>query len=355
MASTVDSGRAAAYGGFAMPGWKASLVAVLVLAMPFIPGSGSVSTAAADGLTVIRYASLAPGSSAFGKVLKAWGRSVKKETEGRVEIRFYSGGSQGDERDFLRKIRVGQIDAAGVTAVGLGMVVRPILVLTVPGLITDYDQLRHVRTHMRDRFAELFEEAGFELLVWGDGGLNRLFSTNPFAKPDDMKRARPWAWKDDPVYSEFVNVIGANPVRVGAMEVYGGLQTRMIDFVPASAIAAVAFQWHTKLNYMSKQNISIVIGGSIISREKLDELSPGDMKIVRDTAVRAVRAMDKIVLRDDARAYETMLGRGMREVDLSPHQAEWDAVAKKTRQQLVGRVYSKSLLASVEKLAAERK
>jgi len=64
--------------------------------------------------------------------------------------------------------------------------------------------------------------------------------------------------------------------------------------------------------------------------------------------------MDKIVLRDDARAYATLLKRGLKEVDLSPHQAEWDAVAKKAREQLAGRVHSKSLLEEVTKLAAEK-
>ena len=221
-----------------------------------------------------------------------------------------------------------------------------------PGLITDYDQLNRVRAALRDRFDKMFKDAGFELLVWGDGGLNRLFSTQPFAKPDDIKRMRPWAWKDDPVFSGFINAIGANPVRVGAMEVYGGLQTRMIDFVPSSAMAAVAFQWHTKLKYVSKQNINIIIGGSIIEQQKLDELTPDDQQILRDTAVRAVRAMDKIVFRDDKKAYQAMLQRGMKEVDLSPHEAEWDAVATQTREDLAGRVYSKDLLATVEELAA---
>jgi TRAP-type C4-dicarboxylate transport system substrate-binding protein len=106
---------------------------------------------------------------------------------------------------------------------------------------------------------------------------------------------------------------------------------------------------------MSKQNLNIIIGGSIIEKEKMNELAPGDRKIVHETAARAVAAMDRIVLRDDAAAYKAMLDRGMNEVDLSPHQAEWDAVAKKAREQLAGRVYSKQLLATVEKLAAEAK
>jgi len=333
--------------------WKHSLVVAFAVGALFLPGS-TVPSAAADGPIVIRYASLAPPGSAFGKILKAWGRTYKKQTEGRSELRFYTGGSQGDERDFIRKIRAGQIDAAGITTTGMGMIVRPILVLTAPGLITEMEQLYRVRTQLRARFVEMFRDAGFELLTWGDGGKNRLFSVNAFARPDDLKSGRPWAWKDDPVFAGYLGVMGANPVRVGANEVYGGLQTRMIDTVPSSCIMAIAIQWYTKLNYMAKQNLNIIIGGSIIKKEVFDQLTPGDQKVLLDTAERSARVMDKIVVRDDTKAYNTLVERGMKVVDLSPHEAEWNAVAKTARERLAGRVYSKSLLDHVAKLAAEK-
>ena len=333
-----------------MNSWKHSLVVAFAFAALFLPGS-TASNAAADGPIVIRYASLAPPGSAFGKILKAWGRQYKKETEGRSELRFYTGGSQGDERDFIRKIRAGQIDAAGITTTGMGMIVRPILVLTAPGLITEMEQLYKVRTELRGRFEEMFRDAGFELLTWGDGGKNRLFSVNPFSRPSDLKSGRPWAWKDDPVFAGYLGVMGANPVRVGANEVYGGLQTRMIDTVPSSCIMAIAIQWYTKLNYMAKQNLNIVIGGSIIKKEVFERLTPGDQKVLLDTAERSARVMDSIVVRDDTKAYKTLVERGIEVVDLSPHEAEWNAVAKQAREQLAGRVYSKSLLDQVAKLA----
>ncbi len=329
------------------------MVVAFAAAALFLPGS-ALPKAAAAGPIVIRYASLAPPGSAFGKILKAWGRTFKEETDGRAELRFYTGGSQGDERDFIRKIHAGQIDAAGITATGMGMVVRPILVLTAPGLITDFEQLYYVRAKLRDRFETMFRNAGFELLTWGDGGKNRIFSMDRFARPEDLKSERPWAWKDDPVFAAYLAVIGANPVRVGVPEVYGGLQTGMIDTVPASCITAVAIQWYTKLNYMAKQNFNIIIGGSIVKKPLFDQLAPEDQKALLDTAERAARAMDKIVIRDDARAYQTLVERGMQVVDLAPYQAEWDAVAKKSREQLIGRVYSKSLLDEVAKLAAEK-
>ena len=54
------------------------------------------------------------------------------------------------------------------------------------------------------------------------------------------------------------------------------LQTRMIDTVPSSAIMAVAIQWYTKLEYMAKQNVNIIIGGSIIKKEVMNQLTPED-------------------------------------------------------------------------------
>ena len=325
-----------------------AFIALLAVSAFLLPGAVSAPQANAASPIIIRFASLAPAGSGFMKVMKAWNRSLKKETENRVELRFYSGGSQGDERDFIRKVRAGQMDAAGVTTTGLGMVARPVLVLTAPGLITEYDELERARTALHGRFTKLFKEAGFVMLAWGEAGKNRLFSMEKFARPADLKTLRPWAWKDDPVFASYITTIGANPVRMGVPEVYGGLQTRMLDTVPASALAAVALQWYTRLNYMAKQNFGILVGGSLVKQEKFDELTEHDQKVLIDTSIRAAKANDTLARRDDNRAYASLIKRGMIEVDTLPYKAEWDAVARKTRESLAGRVYSKSLLEAVE-------
>lgn len=334
-----------------MPGARQLCVVLLAAGAFLLPGAVSAPRVEAEGATVIRFASLAPPGSAFMRVMKAWNRSLKKATQNRVGLRFYSGGSQGDERDFIRKVRAGQVDAAGVTTTGLGMVVRPVLVLTTPGLITEYDQLERARSELGPRFNQMFQDAGFVNMAWGEAGKNRIFSVEEFARPEDLKALRPWAWKDDPIFAELVRIVGANPVRMGVPEVYGGLQTRMIDVVPTSSIAAVAMQWYTRLNYVAKDNFAIIVGGSLIKREKFNELSKQDQKALLDTSERAARALDTLSRRDDDKAYRSMIERGMIEVDIAAHKAEWDAVAAQTRKNLTGRVYSKSLLQAVEKVA----
>ena len=314
-------------------------------------GGAKRPNAEASGKTIIRYATLAPSGSAFGKVLRAWSRTLTKETEGRVELRTYSGGSQGDERDVVRKIRAGQMDAAGLTTVGLSLVVRSVLVLSAPGVIEDYEELERVRKKMGARFDKMFEEAGFVLLAWADAGKGRLMSTRPILRPSDLRSSRPWAWKDDPIFTEFLKVVGANGVRLGVPEVYAALQTGMVDVAPNSAIGAVALQWHTKLKYMSSESFGIVLGASVVKKEKFDQLMPRDQQVLRDTAKRAAKALDAVVRRDDARAYEVLIERGIEVLDTGPYRAEWEKAGAETRDRLVGRVYSRSLLAEVQAAA----
>jgi TRAP-type C4-dicarboxylate transport system substrate-binding protein len=81
------------------------LAALILVGMP-----GTVPNTRAEETVTLRIASLAPAGSSWMKVLNAWKTTLETETEGRLKLRFYPGGSQGDERDFVRKMRVGQLD-----------------------------------------------------------------------------------------------------------------------------------------------------------------------------------------------------------------------------------------------------
>ncbi len=331
--------------------WRLFCFAALAAAL-VVPGNGRVSNAGAEAASTIRIASLAPPGSSFVKVLKAWSRTLAKETEGRVELRVFSGGSEGDDRDLIRKIKAGKLDAAGVATTGLSLIAPEVQVLTAPGLLTTDAALDRARATLDARFQKMIEDGGFKLLTWGDGGKNRVFSSRPFSSPADLAKQPAWAGKDNPVVEEFVKAIGANPVRVGSSGVFPALGNKKLQVVPASAMAAVAFQWYTRLKAMTSSNFNIIVGGSVISKKKFDQLTPADQKTLLDTAKRAAKKLDQIVQRDDERAYETLVSRGIAVVDTATNQAVWDAAAKKARERLAERgVYSKSLLRTVETAA----
>ena len=197
---------------------KLALTLALALVAFAVPGALS-RPVAAESVTELRIATLAPSGSSWMKVFNAWNLTIKKETNGSLKLRFYAGGSQGDERDFVRKMRAGQVDGASVTNTGLGQLVRQVLVLGVPGVLEEYDELDRVREELNERFEGMFDQEGYTMLGWGDVGKTRLFSMERIERPADIKQLRPWAWKDDLIFTEFLKVVGANPVRLGVPEV----------------------------------------------------------------------------------------------------------------------------------------
>ena len=162
-------------------------ILVLTLAAGMLLLPGTVSQSAAEPAVELRIATLAPSGSSWMKVFNAWNKTLQKETNNTLKLRFYPGGSQGDERDFVRKMRAGQMDGAAITTTGLGMLVRPVLVLSVPGILLTYQQLDNVRTKLNARFEKMFDDEGYRLLGWGDVGKTRLFSTTKLERPSDIK------------------------------------------------------------------------------------------------------------------------------------------------------------------------
>lgn len=328
--------------------FAALVIAALALAVP-----GSMPQPAdAQGATTLRIATLAPKGSSWIKIFNAWNASLKKETDGQVQLRFYAGGVAGDEKDFIRKMRAGQMDGAAVTSTGLGLVVKPVLVLALPGLFDNYQQLDRARTALQSEFEQQFLKRDYKFLGWGDVGEARLFSNaKRIERPSDLKGVRPWAWRDDVVFSEVLKVVGANPVRLGVPEVYPALQTGMVDTVPSSAVAAVSLQWYTRLKYVSKESTSTIIGATILRKDKFEQLSQEHRAALEKTSKKAHKALRGVIRRDDRRAYKTILQRGLEEVPARQYESEWRDVGKKVRQRLSGRLYPASLLKRVKQAA----
>ncbi len=324
------------------------LLVFMSLALLVWPRGGVV----ADDTTVIRMATIAPKSSKPMRILRAWDKTVRKSSEGRIRFRFYSGGIAGDERDVIRKMRIEQLDATSLTSVGLGQIERSASVLQVPGLFRSYRELDAVRSEMDLQWRDSFREAGFELLGWFDVGFGRYFSRRPVKRPSDLKGVRPWVWRDDPVFPELMKVVGANGVALGLPEVLPGLQTGMVDTVVASPVAALGLQWFRHLKYMSKQADTALVGATLIRTSQFSKLTPADRELLLETGSRAHGRALKLVQSEEEKAYQILKQRGIQELDMSAHAGEWQKSYAQLAERLTGRLFRAPLLQRVREAAA---
>lgn len=327
------------------------LMALLALGLATLPGTAPRGVDAQE-TTTLRIATLAPRGSSWMRVFDAWNNTLRQRTNNRLQLRVYAGGSQGDERDVIRKIRIGQLDGAAVTSTGLSLIVRPVLVLQAPGVVETYEQLDRARTAMNETFGQQFASNGVKLLGWGDVGEGRIFSNQPILRPSDLRSVRPWVWRDDSMFGAFLEVIGANGVRLGVPEVLPALSTGQIDTVVASATAASALQWHTRVTHVTQQANSFLIGATILSKQKYDSLPEDLQQALDETSEQAHATLVRRIRRDDQRYYQALTTRhGLTAVDLSRHQREWHQVAEQTRNRLAGRLYPRSLMEQVMQAA----
>ncbi|MBI2897070.1 MAG: TRAP transporter substrate-binding protein DctP [Deltaproteobacteria bacterium] len=293
----------------------------------------------------ISIATLAPPGSTWMKVFDAWNREIRRRSNKTLQLRFYPGGVQGDEAEVIRKIRNGRVDGAAVTAVGLGQIHRPALVFEMPDILRNYDELDAARAALAPEMNAAFERAGFKMLGWADVGIGRLFSTMPIRTPADMARAHPWLWRDDLVMPAFFQVVRSNPVPLQVPEVLSALQTRRIDSLLATPVAAVALQWQSRVSYMTELSASIAIGGTIMGKRQWDSLTDEQRTILTETAAQFHALARRNLRRDEQQAIQSLGQNNIQVITPTAAQKEeWRRVATQVRQRLVGQICDQALI-----------
>lgn len=306
----------------------------------------ALAPAASRGDEPRRIATLAPDGSPWMRILERGAAEVERRTGGRIKTKFYAGGSQGDERDVVRKMRLGQLDGAALTSIGLGMIYPGIRVLELPFLFESTGEIDYVRAKMWPHFREQFAQRGFELLIPGDVGWIHVFTKRPIRTAADLQRLKMWAWTDDPIVRRLFKAMGLDGVPMGVPAVLPALQAGRIDAAYGSALAAVALQWHTQVSYMIDQPVGYGLGAMVMRTDVWNRASPADRAVQVEVAASLARESIARTRRDNRRALAAMRKNGLAVVPAPADvAARLRQAAVALREQLVGEVYTAEELA----------
>jgi TRAP-type C4-dicarboxylate transport system substrate-binding protein len=324
-----------------------------VLGLFLLAGLLGARTARADNVE-LRIASLAPSGSPWMEVLDKAAGEVKDKTAGRVTLKYFEGGQQGDERDFVRKIKLGQLDGAAVTAVGLSMIDESIRVLELPMMFQSAEELDYVADKMWPYFQKKFEKKGFKLNDRGEVGWVYFLSKGEVKSLDDLKGQKLWLWGDDQLVGAVFKKLGLIGVPLGVPEVDAALTSGKINACYGSPVAAVALQWYSKVKFMTSMPMSFAIGATIISTDAYKKLSAEDAKTVEAIGTANAKKLRKTIRKANEDAKGTMSRKGVT-VSQTPV-AMVDTFTKQANEiwtELAGKIYSKEELEMVMKYRDE--
>ncbi len=323
------------------------LVIIILCLLFSLPASGQQY--------LIKFATLATEGSTWINVMKEYDKTIRKESGNRIGFRIYAGGVQGDEKDYIRKIKLGQLQAAGVTGNGLTTVAPSLRLLDCPFLFHSYAEADYVHQRFDKEFNSAFEQNGFVNLGWTEVGFAYVFTADPVRTPADMKNVKMWMWEGDPIAEAAFTALGIHPIPLSITDVMTSLQTGLINGVYTSPYAAVALQWYTHVKNMLDVPLADVSGSVLISKKTFDAL-PADLKeILLRNGQKYMRQLTELNRIDNEKAIQTLRKNGItiNEPPSAQTAASYEDVGKKARAMLTGKLFSKELADRVEAAVAE--
>lgn len=282
--------------------------------------------------------------------MKEYDQAVRKESGGRVGFRIYANGVQGDEKDVLRKIRLGQLHAAGITGVGIGEIAKNVRVLDAPFLFKTGEEADSVSNQFHELFEKSFEDGGFVILGWAEVGFVYAFTNAPVTTPAELKGVKMWMWEGDPIAEAMFNVLEVHPIPLSITNVMTSLQTKLIDGIYSPPFECIALQWFTRVKYMLDVPLADAQGAIVISKSKFDQLPKDIQDILLNNGKTYFAKLTRLSREDNAKAVETLKKNGIQITSVKDKKllAQYDEIGKKARRSLVGKLFDEKLLNDVE-------
>ncbi len=299
-------------------------------ALPLLSWLPKLPEASAANAVRIRLGTLAPRGSSYHRALQEMGERWRRVQGPDSEFTVFTDGTQGGEADMVRRMRVGQLNAALLSAVGLVQIERTASALQfMPMVYRDWKELDHVRGKIAPAAEARMLERGFVPLFWADAGWVRFFSRRPALVPDDFRRMKMFVWAGDPEQVDMMKEMGFQPVAIEVTDILPALRTGLIDAVPATPFFALAGQFAGPAPYMLDVKWVPIAGACVITRAAWDALSEPARAELKAAAQQAGAQIRDRARSEDLESIEALKRRGLNVSPLTREaEVEWRRLAE---------------------------
>jgi TRAP-type C4-dicarboxylate transport system substrate-binding protein len=304
--------------------------------------------------TVIKMGTLAPDGSPWHQALQSMGERWRKISAGQVKLVIYPGGVLGDEPDMVNKMRIGQIQAAGLSGAGLSGIEPGVMALQIPMMFDSYEELDYVRERVAPRLEKMVEARGYVVLNWGDVGWVHFFTTRPATRMGDMRKMKLLTLAGDNDTLELWKANGFRAVPLAATDILTGLQTGLVEAVPNTPLFALLDQSFGIARNMIDVKWAPLIGATVITRRMWDSLPAAQRSDMMNAAREAGVSLRGGIRKMGDEAIVTMQKRRLQVIHADAAAlAEWRREAEGVYPKLRGGQVPAELFDEVRKLRDE--
>ena len=286
----------------------------------------------------IKLGTLAPRGSTYHQALVEMGDAWRNAEGPAASFVVFTDGSQGGEADMVRRMRIGQLNAAFMSTIGLIEIDAGAGALQkMPLMFRSWEEVDAVGRRVRPLLEKRFAEKGFVVLFWAEAGWVRFFSKEAALQPADFKRMKMFAWAGDQEQIALMKTMGYQPVMLETADILPGLQTGLVNAVPVTAPWALATQVDVSAPHMLDIRWVPIVGAAVITRTAWEGLTPAGREALRNAAARAGERVRSQRDSLDESAVQAMRKRGLQVHALTPPlEAEWRRLAESAYPKIRG-------------------
>jgi TRAP-type C4-dicarboxylate transport system substrate-binding protein len=292
--------------------------------------AAALAASPAAGQTV-KLATLVPEGSFWDRALRDMGAEWERVTGGDIRLRIYAGGVAGDDPDLVRKLRIGQLQAATVTVTGLTEIDPAFAVFEIPGFFESYEELFHVLAALEPELERRLQARGFRLLHWGHGGWVYFFSTEATTTLRALQDLRVFVWAGNDRMTGLWRRHGFRPVALAATDVLTGLETGLFQTLPTAPIAALSLQWYRSAPYMTDLPLAPLLGATIIDERAWQRLPEARHSALLAAAADTGKLFAEEIPAEERKAIVEMQRRGLETIQVVGTEAEGEWRASMAR------------------------
>jgi len=278
----------------------------------------------------LRLAAAVSDSDVQAELLKQFKKYVEKHSEGKLEVRLFFSGSLGSDTEILQKTQMGVIQACNISTSNAGIAIKGFRVFDLPYIFNSpddnqvlfYDETGRFGGPITQRLQEQASDKDLHIL-WVTPIIFRaaVMRKNIVKTPADFAGVK-MRTSASSLERAIVSSFGANPVPMGASEVYTALQQGTIDGEGFPLTALLSFKHYEAAKKISDVNFQ-GFGTIVLLNNNFHKSLPTELqKIIEDAATTVIGQAGTLFQTAYENAIEKLKSLGCEYYELNPQEKD---------------------------------
>lgn len=306
--------------------------------------AATVLPVSAQTITLKASHSAAP-SEPFQVGMDDFARRVKEGTKGRVVINIFPNNQLGNEREVTEGLQLGLVDMANPSNAVLTNFVPDLVALDMPFLFRGPEHVeRMFDGPLTDAVAEAVAKKGYVLLGLYTAGTRHIMTKKPINTLADLKGQKIRVMQNS-AHVETFKMLGANPTPLAYGELYGALQSGVVDGAEAANTNYHAQKFYEVSPNWAMVSWNVLVSPFIMSEAKFKSFPADVQKVLLDAGRASARVERAEYARSDVERLQALKTAKVNVTQ--PDIAEFRAAVSKVYDQFIKTEGQKKLFSVV--------